>query len=122
MTEEGRRTIEAAINDSYISFVDFIVEKRKLEKDRLLEIADGRVYTGNQALELNLIDQIGDEKAALAWLHENKKISKNINVRKINLIKSKILFDKFQISSLVKKIFFGKLQISLAGLYSIWQY
>lgn len=121
ITDEARRTVESAINDSYITFIDFVVEKRKLDKDRLLEIADGRVYTGNQALDLNLIDEIGNERSAIAWLQENKNLAKGISVRDINLIEERAFLEKFKINSRFIEFFLGKLQISLAGLISIWQ-
>jgi protease-4 len=120
-TDEGKRTIEAAINDSYITFIDFIVKQRKLEKDKLLEIADGRIYTGNQAVDLNLIDEIGDQKTALNWLQKNKKIGENLAIKDVDLVKDKIFLEKYKLNSLINEFFLGKMQMSLAGLISIWQ-
>ena len=40
----------------------------------LEKVADGRVFTGRQAVELKLVDQLGDEKTAIAWLVAQKKI------------------------------------------------
>ena len=54
--------------------------------DALLEkVADGRVFTGRQALELKLVDQLGDEKAAIAWLVAEKKVKSDLPVRDYRL-------------------------------------
>jgi protease-4 len=49
------------------------------------KVADGRVFTGRQAIGLKLIDQIGDEKTAVAWLVAEKKIKSDLPVRDYKL-------------------------------------
>ncbi len=51
----------------------------------LAAVDDGRVFTGHQGLPLKLIDQIGDERAAKAWLEKEKKISASLPVRDYRL-------------------------------------
>jgi protease-4 len=54
--------------------------------DALLEkVADGRVFTGRQAIDLKLIDQLGDEKTAVAWLVAQKGIKSDLPVRDFKL-------------------------------------
>jgi protease-4 len=54
--------------------------------DALLDrVADGRVFTGRQAVDLRLIDQLGDEKTAVAWLVSEKKIKSDLPVRDFKL-------------------------------------
>jgi len=54
--------------------------------DALLDkVADGRVFTGHQAVDLKLIDQLGDEKTAVAWLVAQKGIKADLPVRDFNL-------------------------------------
>src|SRR5207237_9023437 len=48
-------------------------------------VADGRVFTGRQGLALKLVDEIGDERAALAWLKKEKNIDPNTPVRDYRL-------------------------------------
>lgn len=67
-TPEARAMIDRAIRDSYEWFVDMVAERRGLPRARALELADGRVVTGHQALALKLVDEIGEESAAEAWL------------------------------------------------------
>lgn len=67
-TDEARAVIAGMISDSYNWFVDIVAERRKLDRSDALRLADGRVFTGRQALDAKLIDEIGGEEAALAWL------------------------------------------------------
>jgi len=54
--------------------------------DALLEkVADGRVFTGRQAVELKLIDQLGDEKTAVAWLVAQKGVKADLPVKDFKL-------------------------------------
>ncbi|GLK67648.1 signal peptide peptidase SppA [Hansschlegelia plantiphila] len=65
---EARRAIEALILDSYAWFKGVVKERRGLDDAALANVSDGRVFTGRQAIDLKLIDEIGGEKEALAWL------------------------------------------------------
>ena len=67
-TDQARAVIQGLVNDSYNWFVDIVAERRGLARPDALSLADGRIYTGQQALEANLIDEIGGEDAAIAWL------------------------------------------------------
>ncbi len=60
LTEPERQIFQTLVNESYNKFVDVIVNGRNLSRQRVLEIADGRVYSGEQAKRLGLIDQFGD--------------------------------------------------------------
>lgn len=59
MTEDERKILQSVINGMYERFLDVIVDGRKIEKEELRKIADGRIYTAGQALNLKLIDGIG---------------------------------------------------------------
>ena len=52
---------------------------------RLERVADGRVFTGRQGVELKLVDELGDEKTALAWLAKEKNIDPDTPVRDYRL-------------------------------------
>ncbi|MFD2370434.1 signal peptide peptidase SppA [Brevibacillus sp. GCM10020057] len=64
LTEPERQIFQTLVNESYNKFVDVIVDGRNLSRQRVLEIADGRVYSGEQAKRLGLIDQFGDLEEA----------------------------------------------------------
>jgi protease-4 len=67
-TEEARRVIQGVVDDTFNWFVDIVAERRGLARADALSLADGRIYTGQQAMAANLIDEIGGEQAAIAWL------------------------------------------------------
>jgi protease-4 len=65
---EARAMLDRAIRDTYDWFVGLVADRRGLSRDKALELADGRVVTGHQALDLKLIDAIGEESVAVEWL------------------------------------------------------
>ena len=79
-SEEARQVIQGVVDDSFNWFVDIVAERRGFTRADTLSLADGRIYTGRQALEANLIDEIGGERAAIAWLGK-KGIDTKLPVR-----------------------------------------
>ncbi|WEX09552.1 signal peptide peptidase SppA [Chelativorans sp. AA-79] len=69
-TEEERQMLASMISDSYDWFVDLVSERRKLPREDVLALADGSIFTGRQALERKLVDALGGEREAQAWLTE----------------------------------------------------
>lgn len=67
-TDEERAMIRAMILDSYDWFIDLVTERRPLSRAQVVEIADGTVFTGRQAAERKLVDELGGIEAAKAWL------------------------------------------------------
>ncbi len=78
---EARAAIEAIVMDSYAWFRGLVQERRHLDGDSVGRVADGRVFTGRQALDLKLVDELGDEKSAIAWLAKQYGIDPNTPVR-----------------------------------------
>ncbi|NJN16277.1 MAG: signal peptide peptidase SppA [Oscillochloris sp.] len=64
-TAEEAAVLQSVVNEAYEGFVTVIIEGRGLDRDRVLELADGRIYTGSQALEVGLIDALGNLDAAI---------------------------------------------------------
>lgn len=65
MTAEERAIIQTMVDDMYEQFVQVVAEGRKMSPDRVRQLADGRIYTGNQAKEAGLIDELGNMYDAL---------------------------------------------------------
>jgi protease IV len=79
---EARAAIESLIKDTYGWFKGLVQTRRHLTDEELQTVADGRVFTGHQAIDLKLIDELGDEHAGIAWLaKENAKIDPEMPVR-----------------------------------------
>lgn len=82
---EARAALDALVKDSYAWFRGLVKERRGMDDATLQTVADGRVFTGRQAVGLKLIDQLGDEKTAVAWLVAQKKVGAGVPVRDFKL-------------------------------------
>lgn len=69
-TEEERAMVRRLILDSYDWFVGLVDERRPMSRAEVLAVADGSIFTGRQALEKKLVDALGGEQEAVAWLAE----------------------------------------------------
>jgi protease-4 len=78
---EARAAIEALVLDSYAWFKGMVQDRRNLEGTALDRVTDGRVFTGRQAIELKLADEIGREQEAIDWLAKTKNIDPKTPVR-----------------------------------------
>ncbi len=75
MTEEERKILQSMVNNSYESFVDVITEGREIPREKVYEVADGRVYDGKQAKKLNLIDEFGYLDDTIAAMKKDHKLA-----------------------------------------------
>ncbi len=75
LTESERAVFQAIIDEMYGRFVGLIVKARKLPEDRVRALADGRVYTAEQALRLGLVDRIGYLEDVVALARESAGLS-----------------------------------------------
>jgi protease IV len=82
---EARAALDALVKDSYAWFRGLVKERRAMDDALLEQVADGRVFTGRQAVDLKLIDQLGDEKTAIAWLIAQKGVRADLPVRDFKL-------------------------------------
>lgn len=67
-TDDERAMVRNMIMDSYDWFVGIVADRRAMSKAEATALADGRVFTGRQALANKLIDEVGGEDQAIAWL------------------------------------------------------
>ncbi len=122
MDAQGRAAIKTLINDSYQWFVDLVAERRNLSPERARELADGRVYSGRQALEVRLIDQIGGMPEARGWLDKEKDISDELPVQLLEYGDEATLPGR-----LISNMIFGWVEkslnlkrLTLDGLVALW--
>ena len=68
VTEQDREALESVVNNLHNQFVDAVSSGRSLDRDFVLSLADGRVFTGEQSYELGLVDTLGtlDDAVSLA--------------------------------------------------------
>ena len=89
MTPEIRDATNEIIMDTYSTFVNIVQTNRKLSSEDMTLVANGKIFSGSQALQLKLIDEIGDENSALKWIHDVKKVSTKHKVKLVSLEKDK---------------------------------
>lgn len=82
---EARAAIESVVSDSYAWFKGMVKARRQLDDEMLQRVADGRVFTGRQGVPLKLVDELGDERTAIAWLAKEKNIDPKTPVRDYRL-------------------------------------
>lgn len=75
VSEKARSVSMQMVEDGFNWFMGLVAERRKLPMERVRELSDGRVYTGRQALQVKLIDQIGGEADAVAWLVKERNVA-----------------------------------------------
>ena len=119
LTPAARAAAENVIANIYNMFVDLVTQRRKMARARVLEIADGRVYTGRQALDNGLIDAIGGVDTARQWLADSHDIANTLPLRPLKIKREQdSLLER--ISDLFGKTLFSE-RLRLDGVISLWQ-
>ena len=85
LTEPGRAYLNGLVQDMYDQFVQMVASGRHMEPDAVRKLADGRAYTGRQAKALGLVDEIGGEAEARAWLAQKHGVAETLPVRDLEL-------------------------------------
>jgi protease-4 len=118
----GREVLQGLVTDMYDQFVAMVADGRHMDPARVRELADGRAYTGRQALKLGLIDAIGGEPQAREWLAE-RGVSKGLPVRDLQTegFAARALGASFGpvLEGLTKSIAFQGLRLD--GAWAVWQ-
>jgi protease IV len=131
-SEAARSAVMALIDDNYVWFKGLVKERRGLTDEELAKVADGRVFTGRQAVPLKLVDAFGGESEAVEWLEKTKGVAKKLPIRDW---KKKSKLDQFGILGLASTAlralglapFAAALEgaaaprASLDGVLAIWQ-
>src|SRR2546430_1333292 len=134
---EARAALDSLVKDSYAWFRGLVKERRGMDEALVEKVADGRVFTGHQAVDLKLVDQLGDEKAAVAWLVAQKGVTSGLPVRDFKLTPqfgdltflraaASIAFDALGLSSIARQIEQAGVtqavdQLSLDGMLALWR-
>src|SRR5579872_2971023 len=134
---EARAALDSLVKDSYAWFRGLVKERRGMDDGQLEKVADGRVFTGRQAVDLKLIDQLGDEKTAIAWLVAQKGVKADLPVRDYKLTPrfgdltflrtaAAVTFDALGLSAVARRIEqTGVAQaadrLGLQGMLALWQ-
>ncbi len=99
LTKEEKELLQGIIDDVYDQFVSAVVEGRKMKPETVKGLADGRIYTGRQAKELGLVDELGTLQDAI-----------NITARLAGIKGEPVIVEResgFPFLDLLKEEFFG---------------
>ncbi len=122
MTPEERAILQGVINDAYGQFLAAVAAGRHRSLRELKPLADGRIYTGSQALKLGLVDTLGDSEDAVALAAKLGGLEGKPRVKR-DLEKFGDLFDmldsRFE-GSLSGRLFGGALRTQETGLEYMW--
>ena len=134
---EATAVVAGVVRDTYEWFVDIVAERRELDRPDALKLSDGRIFTGRQALDAKLIDQIGGEEEAVAWLAEERGVDADLPVKDWKVqrpigesfsysdVFTVWLAQKFGVSPQLLPgnmlDFFLPQRVKLDGLISVWQ-
>ena len=118
LSDEARAASQAIIDDMYGLFIEMVAEQRGFEMSRARALADGRVYTGRQAVANGLIDAIGGEAEARDWLAAERDIPRSLPVHDVTidrpgenwLANARVLSQKMLLPE----------RLTLDGLISLW--
>jgi protease-4 len=117
-TPDAREAIRKVVADVYDMFVSMVQERRKLSSEEVKAVADGSVFTGRQAKANGLVDVLGGEREARAWLADKHGISQSLPVRDVELYgPGEELRD--MIGGLVGKALLSE-RLTLDGVVSVW--
>lgn len=83
LSPQGREVLQGLVHDMYDQFVGMVASGRHMPPETVRQLGDGRAYTGRQALELGLIDQLGEERDARAWLAASKGVPASLPVEDV---------------------------------------
>ncbi len=119
MTDEVRAALRILLKDSYDWFAELVRTRRNFDAAELRRAADGRVFSGRQAVKLRLIDALGGERAARTWLQDNKGVSRELPIVDVRWGEESSLLAR-TLDSVGGKLFKNE-RLTLDGLLSVWQ-
>src|SRR5918911_4268755 len=78
---EARAALQEIVGDTFDWFKRLVAERRRMDEGQLAAVSSGRVFNGRQGVGLKLVDELGGEREAVAWLEREKGVAKDLPVR-----------------------------------------
>ena len=131
-TDEERAMVRSMILDSYDWFVGLVAERRPLTRSEVAALADGSIFTGRQALQKKLVDELGGESEAIGWL-STKGVDGDLEVVEWKARNGGWFLSSEALAGAVARLVglpdhgvalfkeFGGERLFLDGLLSVWQ-
>jgi protease-4 len=80
-TPEARAALQSVVNDTYAWFKNLVADRRKMSPEELAVVSDGRIFSARQGVSLKLVDELGGEREAVAWLERTRGVPPNLPLR-----------------------------------------
>jgi protease-4 len=103
----------------YGQFVAMVSEGRHMSLADVKNLADGRAYTGQQALPLHLVDQIGGMEAARRWMAQSRGISADLPTQDVAAKANGVSFLGLKLGGVANLLFSQTLMLD--GAVALWQ-
>jgi protease-4 len=123
LTDEARTALQSLVDDLFEQFVAMVAKGRKMAPDQVRALADGRAFTGRQAVALNLVDAIGGEPEARQWLLDKHGINRDLPTRDVttgSLARRTLGISLNDVWQAFWKTLISQ-SVSLDGAVSVWQ-
>lgn len=111
VNEEKKKKIISLVDNMAEQFLNLVIQSRNLSKKEIDLISDGSVFTGAQAKEISLVDEIGDEQDAITWLKKKADLDEKTKVLEIKKPESFLNDINLNTSNILKK---------MSGILAIW--
>ena len=125
---ETKEHTQEIVQEIFDWFIELVAKRRNIDRDKLVKIAgDGRIFTGKKALNYQLIDDIGGEREALAWLAHHYDLSPNMKIKAYYPQDGSSDFLQYFFQSLASFLGFqlpveNQLPLSIGGVMLLWQF
>ncbi len=118
LSPAGRDYLQGLVMDLYDQFVGLVARGRHMDPAKVKSLADGRAYTGRQAVGLGLVDEIGGEPEAIKWLQQKRNIAVGLPVRDV----LKGTWTQRMLQSTLDTIFVSaERSLRVDGVWALWQ-
>jgi protease-4 len=118
LSAQGRDYLQGLVMDLYDQFVQIVALGRHMDPAKVKSLADGRAFTGRQAHDLGLVDEIGGEPEALAWLRTARHVESGLPVEDTK----KGTWLQRQMESSLNAIFISASRaLHVDGVWAVWQ-
>lgn len=115
MSKEERGVLQAFVDQAHRQFVTAVAEARKMDIEHVKTLADGRIYTGEEAVKQGLVDRLGNMEDAVQWAGEMGGIKGRVAT--VYKKKEKLSFLKYMLESFAQDLLGRISQQDLAGGY-----
>jgi protease-4 len=118
LSAPGREYLQALVMDLYDQFVQIVAKGRHMDPAKVRSLADGRAYSGRQALGLGLVDEIGGEREAIAWLEKSRHVTSGLPV---NDVVKGTWAQRMMQGSIEGLIVSARQSLRVDGVWALWQ-